>query len=127
MAKMGRPRKEINQREFEAMCAIQCTEAEICSVLGVSEKTLNGWCRRTYKETFSQVFKEKRQVGYVSLRRTQWDLAKKNVSMAIFLGKNYLGQSDRVQIDQSAVLNKLDSVLDGIKDDADNQVTDATE
>lgn len=124
MAKMGRPKKEINQREFEAMCMIQCTEAEICSVLGVSEKTLNAWCRKTYKATFSQVFAQKRKNGWVSLRRTQWELAKKNVSMAIFLGKNYLGQSDRIQVDQTEVLNKLDAVLDGIKDDADSIVSD---
>ena len=28
--KGGRPKKEISQQQFEAMCAIQCTQAEIC-------------------------------------------------------------------------------------------------
>lgn len=95
MAKMGRPRKEIDQKIFENLCGIQCTEAEICSVFDCCEDTLNAWCKRTYGETFSDTYKKKRQLGKPSLRRTQWELAKKNASMAIFLGKQYLGQSDQ--------------------------------
>ena len=26
----GRPRKEINQTEFEKLCGLQCTKEEIC-------------------------------------------------------------------------------------------------
>ena len=33
--------------------------------------------------------------GKASLRRVQFDLAKRNAAMAIFLGKNLLGQSDQ--------------------------------
>ena len=44
---------------------------------------------------FSEVFKEKRGVGKISLRRAQFRLAEKNANMAIWLGKQYLGQSDR--------------------------------
>lgn len=95
MAKMGRPRKEIDQKIFENLCGIQCTEAEICSVFDCCEDTLNAWCKRTYGETFSDTYKKKRQLGKPSLRRMQWELAKKNASMAIFLGKQYLGQSDQ--------------------------------
>lgn len=43
---------------------------------------------------FSEVFKQKRGVGKISLRRSQWRLAEKNANMAIFLGKQYLGQKD---------------------------------
>nr|DAU65967.1 MAG TPA: DNA-packaging protein [Caudoviricetes sp.] len=92
---MGRPRKEIDQKIFENLCGIQCTEAEICSVFDCCEDTLNAWCKRTYGETFSDTYKKKRQLGKPSLRRMQWELAKKNASMAIFLGKQYLGQSDQ--------------------------------
>lgn len=95
MAKMGRPRKEIDQKIFDNLCGIQCTEAEICSVFDCCEDTLNAWCKRTYGETFSDTYKKKRQLGKPSLRRMQWELAKKNASMAIFLGKQYLGQSDQ--------------------------------
>ena len=94
MARTGRPKKVINQKLFENLCGIQCTEAEICGVLECSADTLNRWCKRTYKMTFADTYKSKSQVGKSSLRRAQWKLAEKNASMAIWLGKQYLGQRD---------------------------------
>lgn len=92
---MGRRPKVIDQKQFENLCGLQCTYDEICSWFDVTDKTLNSWCKRTYGKGFSEVFREKRGRGKISLRRTQWELAKKNASMAIFLGKQYLGQSDQ--------------------------------
>ena len=94
MAKTGRPKKEIDEKLFENLCSIQCTEAEICSVLECSEDTLNRWCKKTYRLTFADTFKNKSKRGKASLRRTQFKLAEKNAAMAIFLGKQYLGQKD---------------------------------
>lgn len=91
----GRPLKSINQIEFEKLCGLQCTQEEICGWFGVTDKTLNSWCKRTYDQSFSEIFKEKRGVGKISLRRAQLRLAEKNANMAIWLGKQYLGQSDR--------------------------------
>ncbi len=101
--KMGRPRKTINRAQFEQLCAIQCTREEICAVLDVSEKTLNEWCKETYEgRTFSLVFDEKREMGKASLRRNQWNLAKTNPTMGIWLGKQYLGQRDETKVDISS-------------------------
>ena len=91
----GRPHKDIDKEIFENLCSIQCTMNEILAVLGISDKTLSAWCRRTYGKPFSEVFAIKRQAGFVSLRRTQFRMAEKSAAMAIFLGKNYLGQSDK--------------------------------
>lgn len=96
MGKAGRPPKEIKQSQFESLCGIQCTKEEICAVLGVSDKTLDKWVNSIYGEDFSVVFKEKRQVGKASLRRSQFELAKKNATMGIWLGKQYLNQKDSV-------------------------------
>ena len=41
MARTGRPRKEINEKLFENLCAIQCTEKEICSVKAAYRGTIN--------------------------------------------------------------------------------------
>ena len=87
--------KEIDKKTFEKLCALQCTIKEICSFLDVTDKTLSRWCRRTYGMPFSDIFAIKRQKGFVSLRRTQFELAEKSAAMAIFLGKQYLGQSDK--------------------------------
>lgn len=40
------------------------------------------------------MFSEKKGMGRVSLRRAQFRMAMKNVAMAIFLGKQWLGQTD---------------------------------
>ena len=97
MARTGRPAKEIDQKQFENLCGLQCTRDEICGWFGVTPKTLDGWCKRTYGEHFSEVFAKKRGKGKISLRRMQWRLAEKNASMAIWLGKQYLDQKDVVE------------------------------
>lgn len=91
----------IDKKEFEKLCSLQCTLLEICDWFNVEDDTLNLWCRNTYGKTFSEVFKVKRGKGQISLRRTQWQLAQKNPSMAIFLGKQYLGQSDKITTNTS--------------------------
>ena len=102
MAKMGRPRKEINKTEFEKLCFLQCTRSEFCTWFDVNEDTLNRWCKENYDgRTFSAIFKEKRENGLISLRRTQFQLAEKSPAMAIFLGKNLLGQTDKVEQTQN--------------------------
>lgn len=101
MKKMGRPKTQIDKRQFELLCNIQCTEEEVCAVLGgsngpISPHTLNRWCREEYGSgnTFCKVFEQKKLEGKTSLRRMQWLMASRSPAMAIFLGKNYLGQRD---------------------------------
>lgn len=98
----GRPKIEWNEKEwkqFEALCGIQCTQIEICQVMGVTDKTLTRLIKEHYNETFSEVYEKKSASGKASLRRIQFDIAKKgNAAMAIFLGKNYLGQSDKAEV-----------------------------
>ena len=88
---------KIDKKQFENLCGLQCTLLEICDFFDVEDDTLNSWCKRTYGTTFSEVFKIKRGKGQISLRRTQWKLAEKNPTMAIWLGKQYLGQTDKVE------------------------------
>ena len=94
---MARPRKEIDQKQFENLCGLQCTLEEICGWFDVTDKTLDSWCKRTYNASFSEVFKQKRGNCKISLRRMQWRLAEKNATMAIWLGKQYLDQRDIVE------------------------------
>ena len=105
MARTGRPKKVIKQEQFEAMCQIQATQDEILLVLGVSDKTLNAWCKRTYGKTFSDIFAEKRK---------QWKLADRSAAMAIFLGKQFLGQKDQTEMELKAQVN---NPFDGVSTD----------
>lgn len=102
MTKTGRPHIEINKKEFEKLCGLQCTEAEICGWFGCCEDTLNKWCKNNYKNesgksmTFSEVFEQKRANGKISLRRAQMQTALAgNATLLVWLGKNWLGQSDK--------------------------------
>lgn len=108
---MARPRKEIDQKNFESLCGIQCTKEEICGFFDVTDKTLESWCKRTYKAGFSEVFKQKRGKGKISLRRNQFRLAEKNANMAIWLGKQYLGQKDNIDVTSDEIIKKLDDVM----------------
>lgn len=116
---MARPRTQIDAEQFQKLCAIQCTEDEIASWFHCSVDTIERWSKRNYKKSFADAYKTYSAEGKISLRRTQFKMAQKNCSMAIWLGKQYLHQSDFVQVDQSKVLEKLDGVLKDIKDDVD--------
>ena len=115
MAKMGRPRKEIDRKSFEGLCAIQCTIQEVCDFFEITDKTLNSWCRREYGTTFSEVFRQKRNKGRISLRRAGFELAQKNPSVHIFYAKNFLGMTDNAEIVDTTALDKLDNILEGIE------------
>lgn len=111
MAKMGRPRIEIDEQQFEGLCSLQCTLQEMAGFFHCSEDTVENWCKRTYNITFSEAFKKYSAKGKMSLRRIQFKLAEKSAAMAIFLGKNYLGQRDRYEYADDTATTKLDSIL----------------
>jgi len=100
--KMGRPKKEIDQKIFEGLCGLQCTRNEILEFFHLTDMTLNRWCKEVYHETFSVVFAKKRGAGKISLRRTGFRLAETSAAAWIFHAKNYLGMRDQPDITQIA-------------------------
>ncbi len=105
----GRPRHDItfeDWKRIEAMALMQCTQEEISQVMGISVRTLKR------QKRFAEVIEKGKQEGRASLRRMQWKLAegevdnatgkKKpgNVAMQIWLGKQYLGQKDRAEVEE---------------------------
>ena len=107
--------EKIDKDSFEKLCEIQCTESEIASFFGVSDDTIKAWCLNNYQKTFRDVFKEKREVGKISLRRTQFKHAKNNPTMAIWLGKQYLNQQDKIEAvveDKIQVINDIPNIVD---------------
>ena len=103
---MPRPLKEIDAKQFEKLCGLQCTKLEICGWFDITDKTLESWCKRTYGKGFSETFEEKRAAGKISVRRAQYELALKgNATMLIWLGRNYLGQSEDVTVKANVALD----------------------
>ena len=95
---MGRPRIDIDREQFQKLCAIQCTLDEISSWFKCSPDTIERWCARELSMSFAEAFKTWSADGKISLRRNQFRMAEHNVSMAIWLGKQYLGQKDQQDI-----------------------------
>lgn len=91
--------------------------------MDVDDMTLNAWCKRTYKKPFKEVFADKRQGGKASLRRSQWKLAENNATMAIWLGKQYLGQKDQPDSDNTmdAIAKNIQSLADIVAQSAPNR------
>lgn len=95
--KMGRPRTKIDFEQFKSLCKLQCTIEEIAGFFKCSVDTIERWCVREIKKTFAECYKDYSVDGKISLRRAQFNLAQKNANMAIFLGKQYLGQRDVIE------------------------------
>lgn len=99
----GRPPKitatEKVLAEIHALAGIQCTQREAAAVLGVSVGTFNAFMKRT--AAAREAWNNGGENGKASLRRNQFNLAKTNAGMAIWLGKQLLGQRDpdkRIQL-----------------------------
>lgn len=116
----GRPLTKIDQKTFEGLCEIQCTKNEIASVLKCSGDCISDWCQRTYGVTFADIYKTFAEVGKASLRRAQLKIAQKNASMAIFLGKQYLGQKDVIEQQEISRIQIINDVpKEEIEDEED--------
>ena len=111
----GRPRKEIDNKIFENLCGLQCTLEEIAGAFDCSPDTIERWCKREYGETFAETYKKHSAKGKMSLRRIQFRLAEKSAAMAIFLGKNYLGQKDSIIETDEQTLQAVGEALVKIK------------
>jgi hypothetical protein len=92
MAERG-TRAEIDLVEMEKLCALHPTDAELASWFNVSTKTVE---RRKSEPAFAEAMERGRARGKLNLRRIQQKMAESNPAMAIFLGKNLLGQSDQI-------------------------------
>ena len=123
---MARPKIELNRSEFEDLAALSCDANEICwwfrdkeTGKPISRTTLYRWCKRVYGMSFETYIKD---VGCakmkIALRRNQLKLSEKSAAMAIFLGKNILGQKDTPDVTSAAALDKLEHILDVIEKNA---------
>lgn len=96
--KMGAPVKEVDFDELDKLLFIQCTAAECAYFFDISEDTLSTRVREHAGVTFSEYKQQKGARGRISLRRKQFETAMKgNVTMMIWLGKQILKQSDKIE------------------------------
>jgi len=98
--KVGRPRKEIDFKVLKNLCGIQATLIECAAILECSEDTIERRVVEKYKITFKEYWEINSANGRASLRRAQFKAALSgNTTMMIWLGKQYLQQTDKSAID----------------------------
>lgn len=128
MARTGRPTVEFDMKAFQDLVGLGCSQEEICWYFR-DEKgkpanidTLTRWCKRHFNCTFQEYFKQNGCMAMrIRLRRTQFKLAEKSAAMAIFLGKQYLGQKDMVEYEDKEALARLDTILQSVREKAEEK------
>jgi hypothetical protein len=111
-AKNGQWGNSIDKGTFERLCGLMCTDEEVAGVLGVSHDTLLRWIRQEYgqEHTFKSASNQFGAKRKAKLRDIQFKLAEENSAMAIFLGKQYLGQKDVIEntnVEKVAIVNDM--------------------
>lgn len=82
--------KNDTEVQVEKLSEIGCTWAEISAVIGMTERTL----RRRFGHSYTKGY----EVGKKKLRETMWEIALRgNVTMCIWLSKQYLGMSEKIE------------------------------
>lgn len=108
---------KIESKEVELLASFGCNTIEIAKFFGCDESTI----RKKYK---SELASGKEQMK-IKLRQLQWKHASLgNTALLIFLGKQYLGQSEKQEVDFSG---NLETILKecGYEDNPISPVDDA--
>src|SRR5882724_11209570 len=106
MARRGKLAR-IDEGELEKLAMLQCTDEEVAAWFGVTTKTIE---RRRKTGRFAEIMERGRAKGRISLRRTQMRLAEQGSgSVAIWLGKQLLGQVDHIdhRVEQSNLIRVI--------------------
>lgn len=115
---LGRPRIEIDMEEMKKLCSLHCTKAEVAGWFHVSDDTIERRCIEDGFPTWTEFFERHSAGGKISLRRKQFQVAiDGNVSMLIWLGKQFLGQVDGRHIDITKEKDTKDDWLKKLSDD----------
>lgn len=108
----GRPKKILTAeglRVIENLSRVQCTDEEIASVIGCSVDVLTN---KNNKKAFAEAKEKGLQSGKASIRRMQYKAAEAgNPTMLIWLGKQYLGQTEKQEIETNATQDFVFNIL----------------
>lgn len=95
----SKPMDDALFKQFLNMIRIHATQDEICSVLNMSEQTLNSRVKERGYANYRDCYNQHRAEGKLSLRRMQWKTAESgNFNAQKWLGIQELGQTDKVDL-----------------------------
>lgn len=97
---MAQKRKQtIKISELKRLCELQCSLDEIAAAFFISVDQLKKLIDKD--PAIKAAIEYGQSTGKISLRRKQFRLASSSASMAIHLGKQYLGQTDKSSLEVS--------------------------
>ena len=97
---MARPKLDIDTERVEMLASFGCSTIEIARLHNCDESTI--------RLRFKNELERGRENMKIKLRQLQWKQAENgNTSLLIFLGKQYLGQSDRNELELVGNLENL--------------------
>lgn len=100
--KGGRPKIKIDFKKVQLLAGMFCTGEEIAAVLDIDYDTLNTRVKEEYGVSFSDYIKKYNENGKASLRRMQYKAASEgNATLLVWLGKQFLGQTDKQDLNHS--------------------------
>jgi len=92
--KPGRPPADVDLEQFEKLYELQCTQEEIASFFRLSLSTIK---RLAATPEVRNILDRGAALGRISIRRQQFRLLREGSNtMAIWLGKQYLGQREKI-------------------------------
>lgn len=89
--------KDIPFDKVFQLATYQSTREEIYAILNITYSELCLPENKEYREKFEESYLAGKEAGRNQLRNAQFKMAQKSVPMSIFLGKQYLNQSDNPQ------------------------------
>lgn len=108
-----RKKIEIDFKELERLCYMQCTEQEMAQWFHCSIDTIALRIREKFGISYPEYFEKHRVGGLISLRRNMFKMSENHPNMAIFLAKNWLGMADKQEIEHSGnISNKAEDMSD---------------
>ena len=96
-----RPQKDIDWKIVDAMLEADCEGTEVAARIGIHPDTLYLRCQKEKGMGFSEYLREKKANGNSLIKEKQFEAATvdKDRSMLIWLGKQRLGQKDKLEQD----------------------------
>ena len=103
-AKRGPKPRVIDYDQVERLAMIQCPDSEIAYVIGF---TPEGFCKRKQSDPeLVQRLEKGKEGGRASLRRMQFKAAEGgDKTMLVWLGKQYLGQRDKQDVEHTGPIS----------------------
>ena len=99
---MARPEKEFDWSKLDAILQYGACLSDCADIMGVSEDTVLRRIKKEFDSDFATYRIKKMSKMRIGLSRKQIEVAMSgNVTMLIWLGKQYLGQSDKQEVMQS--------------------------